>query len=391
MSLTLNPAPRLASASSVALSLLLSIACASLPQDFDRAPSFALNNRPGTYLGEVFSDCAATTPGESAIALLDTGRDALMARLALIEAAEHSIDAQYFLWFGDDSGRLLMESLLRAADRGVRVRLLLDDGRANYPDLPMNLIDLHPSVEVRVFNPFGSRRSNLSRTFEMIGNMGRLQHRMHNKLLAIDSLVAVVGGRNIGNKYFGLDPEYNFRDLDVLALGSVVPPHLDSFDDYWNCEWSYPLNVFENRGVDTAAAAELRARLRDEMNSLDDFPYRIDVSSHAITSELHRIRERLVWAPAEVVFDVPSEIMENVSSDFVETVNQLVIEAQHEVLLSAPYLSPPDDSLEAIELAMQRGVTHRVLTNSLASTNLLAAHSVYTKYRKNLLRIGFEI
>ncbi|HSO23631.1 MAG TPA: phospholipase D family protein [Chondromyces sp.] len=371
--------------------MVLAVACASLPEQVEREPAVAFAEPESTWLGRYFADGMAEHPGENGFALLASGRQALLTRLAVIEVAEKSIDAQYFIWHGDDSGRLVMDALLRAAARGVRVRLLIDDAHAQGQDLAWKTIDAEPNIEVRIFNPFANRGSALSRGPEMIGRLGRLQHRMHNKLLAVDGQVGIVGGRNIGDEYFGVDAGFNFHDLDVLASGPVVGDLLEGFDAYWNSEWAYPISVLRSEKKDPERSAELRVRFARDVAALDDFPYPTAFRGDEVRAQLDGLQDRFIWASARAVFDVPTKVSGDESSELVEALRDLVLGADEEVLISSPYFSPSEASLETPDTALQRGVVHRLLTNSAASNNIVPAHSVYKKYRKRVLASGVRI
>jgi putative cardiolipin synthase len=383
----LRSAPTLA-----ALALLvLTISCASLPDEVERVPSSAFTQPGTTYLGRYFADGVAANPGKNGFVLLDTGEQALKARIAVIEVAEQSIDAQYFIWHGDDSGRLIMDALLRAAERGVRVRLLMDDSHAKGQDLAWKTIDAQPNFEVRIFNPFASRGSNLSRGAEMLGRLSKLQHRMHNKLLAIDGQVGIVGGRNIGDEYFGVSSDFNFRDLDILTSGPVVAHLLEGFDVYWNCQWAYPISVLRSKKKDEEDGDALRARFEAEVASLDDFPYHVRLTAAEVKNRLDELREDFIWAPARAVFDVPTKVAGDESSELIDALRQIVRNAETEVLISSPYFSPGEPAFQIFGEAGDRGTTFRLLTNSARSNNITPAHSVYKKYRKRLLKSGVQI
>ncbi len=367
------------------------LGCASLPEVVNRNPSSAFTEPETTFLGQFFSDGMATHPGESALVLLDSGRQALLGRLAMIEVAERSIDAQYFIWHGDDSGRIMMDALFRAADRGVRVRLLLDDSHAAGQDLGWNRIDSHPNVEVRIFNPFATRSSTLGRGAEMIGRLSRLQHRMHNKLLAVDGQIGVVGGRNIGDEYFGVHPDFNMRDLDIALSGPVIADLLQGYDAFWNSEWAFPITALKTNEESEAELAELRHGLQVQAAALEDFPYPVHLEDEEVKDQLRALENRFVWAPARAVFDHPGKMSGEPSTVMYDSLAALAAEVQREVLISSPYFSPTEEAFLRFEAGKARGVRTRLLTNSLASTNIVAAHSVYAKYRRRILSSGVEV
>jgi putative cardiolipin synthase len=223
------------------MALSLVTACATLPENVGRKETFAYPDTVDTRLGrEISREEAAHPPGESGFHLLGNGLDAFVARAVLAHVAERSIDVQYYLYHDDLVGRLLTWQLLQAADRGVRVRLLVDDMDLAGRDLGVAALDSHPDVEVRIFNPFSRRAGRWSQYLTRSGSVTR---RMHNKSFTADSQAAILGGRNIGNEYFEADPDLAFADLDVIGVGPVARDVSTAFDLYWNSELAYPVSV----------------------------------------------------------------------------------------------------------------------------------------------------
>src|SRR6185369_4455581 len=213
-------------------------ACATVNWDYPRLASTALAQPESTSVGALFHEAAERHPGRSGFSLLRFGENAFLSRVAMIDLAEKTIDAQYYIWDADTTGRILADRLLRAADRGVRVRLLLDDFyQTSDKDSVVALMDAHPNVEVRVFNPVANR---FWRNASFLADFSRVNHRMHNKLLAVDNSMAIVGGRNIADMYFGVGADHNYRDLDVLTAGPVVREISASFDLFWNSPSAIP-------------------------------------------------------------------------------------------------------------------------------------------------------
>ena len=213
---------------------LLFTGCASVPKDYPRSSSTAFEDHLDTSVGQLFEEAAVQHPGESGFAIIRYGRPAFTARIALTELAEMSLDLQYYIWETDATGRILAERLIRAADRGVRVRLLIDDINLAGRDTNVAAMDAHPNIAIRVFNPFANRDAPL---FDFAFDLDRVNHRMHNKIMVIDNAVAIVGGRNIGNHYFSVATDANFRDLDIAAAGPVVREISGVFDHFWNGDW----------------------------------------------------------------------------------------------------------------------------------------------------------
>ncbi|NUA29341.1 phospholipase D family protein [Cupriavidus basilensis] len=245
----------------VGVAAALLAACASLPDPGGRAPSQALANTADTRLGRALAPGQAQHPGESVFYPLPSGPDAFVARLALARGAERSLDLQYYIFDADLTGKTILAAVIAAADRGVRVRLLLDDLHLSGQDRALAAIDAHPNIEVRLFNPFASRNA---RWLEFAADFRRLDRRMHNKSMTADNQLTVVGGRNIGDGYFSADTATDFSDLDVLAGGPVVRQVSAVFDDYWNGPASYPVATLLPEPADAQADVQALRQYLDE-------------------------------------------------------------------------------------------------------------------------------
>ena len=217
--------------------------CASLPpgSDFPKIASSALAHPEETRLGRQFDNAVRQQGGNSGFRIIPVGADGFLIRMQMINAAERTLDLQYFIFRGDETGRLLTDAVLHAADRGVRVRVLIDDGETVAGDDQITALEAHPSVEIRIFNPFAYRgNATPFRAIEFMFNASRLDYRMHNKLLVVDNAIALIGGRNIGDQYFQIDPESQFADDDVFAAGPIAQKLSATFDEYWNSDLSIP-------------------------------------------------------------------------------------------------------------------------------------------------------
>ena len=232
---------------------MLITGCASVPTDYPRPPSTTFPDYASTAIGAYLEKAAAGHPDQSGFAIFPDGRRAFTSRIAMTELAEKTLDLQYFIWDEDATGRILAERLVHAADRGVRVRILVDDLNLKGRDAVITALDAHPNIEVRLFNPFANRSWKL---LGFLTDFGRVNHRMHNKLFVMDNAVAIVGGRNIGNHYFDVHQEVNFRDMDVFAGGPVVREASGVFDHFWNSAWAVPIRALVDR---PATEADLRA------------------------------------------------------------------------------------------------------------------------------------
>jgi putative cardiolipin synthase len=233
------------------------VGCASLPTDFERPESHAFHDTGTTTLGQKIQKIAADHPGKSGFHLLGNGLDAFVARVVLAHFAERSIDMQYYLYHDDLVGRLFADQLLKAADRGVRVRMLVDDMDLAGRDLGAVVLDSHPNIQVRIFNPFSRKTGRLS---QFITRMGSVTRRMHNKSFTVDNQVAILGGRNIGNEYFDADPDFAFADLDVMVIGSVVKEVSTAFDRYWNSDSAYPATVLRGKPPTSEEVKQVRGQ-----------------------------------------------------------------------------------------------------------------------------------
>ena len=341
-----------------------------------------------TRLGQFFGPAVAAHPGLSGFSLLSEAREAFIARLALADLAERSLDMQYYVWDGDTTGRIIIDRMVRAADRGVRVRLLVDDPYYKASDQVKAALDAHPNVEIRLFNPTRSRRwSRLNFLFDF----RRLNRRMHNKLMVADNSAAIVGGRNIGDDYYGVNSIANFRDLDVLAVGPVVGELSGVFDRYWNSASTVPIATIVARAYGAADLDAILRRLRQEIAAAD-YPYPIDQDLGELAAQSAELRDSLVWTTGRIVADDPEAIAAGKAADDVAAfIRGRVAELKEELLAEAPYFVLPAGAQASVKALHERSVRVRVLTNSLASNNQLAAHSCYAKTRRRLLENGMEL
>jgi putative cardiolipin synthase len=351
----------------------------------------ALEDTQDTYYGARVAALTSAHPeGGSGFYVLVEGIDALAARLILARRAERSIDAQYFLIQGDLAGFLFIDGLLDAADRGVRVRLLLDDIITVGYDEALAAIQSHPNVEIRIFNPFAHRSS--ARNFEYLTDLSRVDHRMHNKSFTVDNQVTIVGGRNIGDEYFDANREFEFADLDLLGLGPVAKDVSRGFDTYWNSEFAVPVEALVESAADPDALQAFRKHYAATLEAESSAQYRGALDSTIIDNMLSA-RLPLFWGMPMVVYDDP-EKMADPAEDVMTVRSQLrpkVHAAESELLVVSPYFVPLDAGVEGFRTLRNRGVRVVVLTNSLASTDMVPAHAGYANYRKELLEMGVEM
>jgi putative cardiolipin synthase len=378
--------------SALALTVLLLIgACATLPEDFEQPASYALHHTQDTALGRAHADDRAVHPGASGFLLLGNGLDAFVARAMLAQSAERSLDVQYYLYHDDLVGRLFTDQLLKAADRGVRVRILVDDMDLSGRDLGVWVMDSHPNVEVRIFNPF-SRYSG--RTSQFVTRLGSVTRRMHNKTFTADNQAAILGGRNIGNEYFNADPDLAFEDLDVLAIGPVVPKVSRAFDRYWNSDLAYPAAVLIRKPPTPEQARQKRELFDAFIAQQRDSEYLRALKNSDLAHRLRKNQIRFSWGDAVAVYDSP----EKIDHAFNETQYHLAPKLRpyfesvdRELIIFSPYFVPGTQGTAFLAQLSQRGVRVRILTNSLSSNDVGIVHAGYAKYRKQLLRAGIEL
>src|SRR5229473_3878825 len=363
-------------------SIVVLAACAGLPRHVQKIHSEALHQPDTTALGRVV---AHTHGGRnlSGIRLLSSGDEALASLIALADRAERTLDIQYYIIHQDDSARILLHHVRLAADRGVRVRVLVDDLNTAGEDRRFLHLGEHANVEVRVFNPFpGGRSATWTRLLASVNDIPRINHRMHNKLVVADNALAITGGRNIGDEYFARDPHYNFIDLDVVAAGAIVRELSASFDAFWNSKYAYPI-------------ASLAAPVSAEPASPPLADGGDDLSTSWLEGELNSGHIPLMWVPATVLADRPAKIASETSPDEEVTIaNNLAVlmrSAKQELIVISPYFVPGKDGVALFAKLVDQGVHIRILTNSLASTDSPLVHNGYSRYRVALLKLGIEL
>ncbi len=368
--------------------LALLVGCASLPADYERERSWRLDTSD-TLLARALAPLIAAHPGKSGAYPLQDGVEALAARMTLVRSAEKTLDVQYYIWHSDAAGTLLVKELLDAADRGVRVRLLLDDlGLAARNDDYLLLLAAHPNVQVHLYNPIASRGA---RTLGLVSDPVRLNHRMHNKSLTADNMITIVGGRNIGDEYFSLNQTINFADLDILAVGQVAVEVVDSFDAYWNSDATIPVQAFHGQlpGFEQQAAA--RRRL-DALVAARGAPYYQAMRASQLTESVKEGSLEYYWGEIVPLYDAPDKHnRDDGSALLLQQVKNLVGETERELVIVSPYFVPGKTGTRVLVAAARQGVRVRVYTNSLAATDVPAVHAGYRKYREDLLDGGVEV
>ena len=385
---------RFLSARAACLALAIGVAgCAPLPtlDASNRTASYAFADTASTPLGRAIAPEAARHPGLTGIEPISDGRVALAMRLALLRAATRSVDVQTFIWHADNAGTLLYEEVLRAAERGVRVRLLLDDVNAQGLDPIFALLDAQPNVQLRLYNPFTSRGS---RGLGILGDFERLNRRMHNKSFTIDNQATIVGGRNIADEYFETGEGLSFADFDVLAVGEAVRGVSAEFDVYWNSGSAYPARLIIDREP-APSRAEFAQRARQIAGTPTSRAYEEAIRRTPQVREVLAGALQFEWTTARVVHDDPDKTLaESRDERSLQLLPQL-IEAfgppAKEFDLVSPYFVPGPEGTAALVALARRGVRVRILTNSLAGTDEVSVHAGYERRRKDLLRAGVEL
>lgn len=365
-----------------AAAALVLAGCAGLPRHVHKTPSSAFQHPETTTLGHIV---AADEVGKnlSGIRLLSSGEAALASLIALADHAERTLDIQYYIIHEDDSTRALLHHVRLAADRGVRVRVLVDDLNTAGEDRRFMHLSTHANVEVRVFNPFTAGRfSTWTRLIASATDIRRINHRMHNKLFVADDALAITGGRNIGDQYFTLDPRSNFVDLDVVAAGAIVPQLSASFDQFWNSKYAIPI-------ASVASSVDAEAKTAPPIDA------QTSESDRWLEQELAAQKLDLIWAPATVLADRPAKIASETSSDeeltIANDITELMGTAKHDLSIISPYFVPGKQGVALIAKLVENGVHVRVLTNSLASTDSPLVDIGYARYRVPLLKLGVDL
>jgi putative cardiolipin synthase len=373
------------------MALSLVSACATLPENTGRKETFAYPDTGDTLIGREVSMGETAHPGESGFHLLASGMDAFVARAVLAHLAERSIDVQYYLYHGDLVGRLLTWTLLQAAERGVRIRLLVDDMDLAGRDPGVIALDSHPNVEVRIFNPFSRKRG---RTVQFLTRYGSVTRRMHNKSFTVDSQAAILGGRNIGDEYFEADPDLEFADLDVLAVGPVARDVSTAFDRYWNSELAYPASVLIGEPSTPEEVGRKRQQLNDFVAAQVDSAYLQALRNSDLADNIRKQQVRFSWGKAVVVYDRPEKMLHEKGEKEYQLAPQLkpyVDGIRKELIIFSPYFVPGEAGTALLTGLAARGVRVRILTNSLSSNDVSVVHAGYARYRKPLLRGGVEL
>jgi len=339
----------------------------------------------------------AAHPQQSGAYVLEKGEESLLARAWLADRAERSIEVQYFIWSNDNIGTLATESLLRAAERGVHVRVLVDDLLIDAPDDFLLALAAHPKIDIRIYNPQHKvGTSKPKRLLNVFTNFRGINQRMHDKTFIVDGQVAITGGRNMADEYFDYNQKYNFRDRDILLLGPVVTEIRNSFEQFWQNELAHPVEtLLKDVTVAPERIEEVYRELHNYAQNKQNFAPQVRQALEDLASRFSALIENLVWGQAVFVSDLPGK---NAGGQGLggggRTTSELadaLRSAQKRITIQSPYLVLPEGGLQLFDELIKRGVQIRISTNSLLSTDNLQAFSGYSKQRKKLLAAGIDI
>lgn len=380
----------------LALLACLLNACSQLPsRPSSIANEQALAPARSSYLDQHLEPIEQSNPGKSGFRLVSDGYEAFALRLQSIELAERSIDVQTYIWHADLSGGYLAYALLRAADRGVKVRLLLDDMDARSKHYSFAGLAAHPNIKVRLFNPFASRTGTLGKLGEATLRFDHLNRRMHNKCWIVDNRLTIAGGRNIGNEYFGASEYANFVDLDLAMVGPVVRDASASFDRYWNAPVTYPIELLAREDATPEGLARVRGLLNRHALAAPTSHYAQVLQHDDMVKKLLVGQWKMYWTDDyRLLSDDPMKVRADEQEQHSAVLNGL-LDAGHESKRSlwvlSPYFVPGNLGLSRLLEMRRRGVEIRVVTNSLAANDVLAVHSGYGRYREAMLEAGIEL
>lgn len=374
--------------------LLMLGGCATVRHDVPRVPSHSISEGDRTTVGRLVAAQASDHPGLSGFRVMAAGRTAFVARAALADIAERSLDLQYYSVGDDLTTELLLLKLVEAADRGVRVRVLLDDLYPATRQFARRAVAAHPGIQVRLFNPFlFGGTSRLARLGEIVFDGGRLNRRMHNKLWVTDNAAAVVGSRNLGDEYFDASSSSNFSDVDLLAVGPIVKELSRAFDAYWNSAAAVPAQTFAQT-PDAGEGDRVRKQLRELRANCSTLAPCVWLSEDKWLGDLRSGVVRLSWAQATVIYDEPDQdkagVLSGIEHGWIDD-RPGGVRTRAELLIASPYFIPSEGGRRHLGEMHERGVRVAVLTDSLASTDSPAAHAGYARHRVALVRAGVEV
>ena len=374
----------------IAIFLVVMTGCSIISENYPRTSSHALSAYSSTDIGKIIEREVSRHPDKSGFDVIRYGREAFTARIAMTDLTDKTLDLQYYLWEQDETGRLLALHTLKVADRGVKVRVLLDDIGLQGRDEMIAAMDAHPNIEIRIFNPFSHRGLH---ALDFLTDTRRVNHRMHNKTVIMDNVFAIVGGRNIGNHYFGVSDKINFRDMDIAAVGPIVRDISKMYDYFWNGKWAVPISVITKKKY-TMADLEKERKILEKKIKKDRYPYPLDEDSRKLQQHLKTLLKKFVWTKGYIFYNDPEQmkLLESKQSNtLIDRLHHRLVKLNKSVSVEAAYFIPRNEGAVYLKKMRQRGVKVRILTNSLKSNDVLAAYAGYNSYRKELLQAGVEL
>ena len=380
----------------VCMPLMIAAGCASLPEHPQLAPQVSMAPGSDAPLDLTLSEVEAQHAGEAGFRLVVEGMEAFVIRAQSANMAARSIDVQSYIWHADATGRYLAQVLLAAADRGVRVRLLVDDLDARAKNAGFGALAAHTNIEVRLFNPFATRSGGLRLAGEGLRDFGRINRRMHNKSWIADNRIALVGGRNLGDEYFTASDQVNFVDLDFAMIGPVVRDVTASFDRFWNSSAAWPLEALDEELVSEPALATLRAKLAEYTAGAQQSEYAQALRANDGIRRLVAGDWALRWSSKyRFVSDDPAKVTMQKKDAARAVVAAAVVEqlrnARSSLEIISPYFVPGDEGSEVLIARAKAGAAVQVLTNSLAANDVATVHGGYSRHRKALLEGGVQL
>lgn len=373
-------------------SLILGLsACSTLPKEVPVTPQYAYDiDTDQTTLAKIVAPLKIQYPELTGYHILFDPLEAIAARIQLIEKAEKTLDLQYYIWDNDKIGALALYKIIQAADRGVKVRLLMDDNNAAAMESIYLALDQHQNIDVKLFNPYKFRRF---RPVDMVLDLKRINRRMHNKTFTSDNQITLIGGRNMSNQYYNVSDNYQFSDVDVMLVGQAVDDITHSFDEYWNHSFAYPVKNIVNHQQYTLRYHDLKRQLEEHYQEITVQNY-LDLSNR--THDFDRWLKndiQLDWVKAEVIKDSPEKI--NAKAKKEQHLNFQMVERlekpESSVDIISAYFVPEKMGEERLSALAQSGVEVRVLTNSFKANDVALVHAFYAKYRKDLLKNGVQL
>jgi len=366
------------------------LGCGSLPVlEREEKPYLSREKTADTQIGIAVSAQTESRPGKNGIYALEDPLDAFAARMQLVEAAEKTLDVQYYIWRRDKTGLLFMEALLQAAQRGVQVRLLLDDLGTGFRDEELIAYDSHPNMSIRLFNPFTVRRP---KSLGFLTDFHRVYRRMHNKSFTADKQASIVGGRNIGDDYFGACEGHLWVDLDALMVGPVAFEINEDFSRYWHSRSAYPVDKVTSR-KNEYSLKRLSGDIREIVDCPSSAEYIDALKSSDIINLFLNEELDLEWARVRMISDDPAKGLGEAKGDglLINQLEELIGEPSEEVALVSPYFVPTRVGTEFLRRLTDKGIRIRILTNSLEATNYISVHAGYKRFRRDLLEAEAEL